>query len=1015
MPHKNKILRFFLIVITSLSGFPFDAESQQFFFEKFSVDEGLSQSEISAITEDKNGFLWMGTRGGGVCRFDGSVFTVYDERNGIAGDIIETIKVSPDGKLYLGSSWGGFTVYDGIYFRKYLGNDKAPPFPVKDFAFGPKGEVYYCNAKQVVRFHFGKYTVLFEATNENQVKDIRTLYFSPDGVLYFQSLEHIGRVVGDDCSLYTIPGTTGLTCITKGLNDKIYVGTFGNGLFSFESAVKDNIVFQRVDEIPVDLDILSIHYQDENSCWINAGDFGVLQFTNTGSIHVVLTKNNGLDAVVNCVYGDVSGTIWFGTSGSGLYKLRPPKFMNYLTNDGPDDQFIMAIAGDTSGKLWLGSTKNGLIQYDNQTKEVLRITTATGLPTNEVRGIYITADNKIWAATSGGLCVIVNGKVDKVYNRNNGYMANYFRCVTILTDGTVMAGTMGDGLILIKDGVVKNISTANSDMPNNNVHYILQDKKGVVWIGTSQGLVKYENERLFTFGVKEGLCNSYVGNIAEDNNGNIWFSTDRCVGFFDGSQIKTFDRADGLGSNTCYFIKADKNNQIWVGTNTGLDRLQLSSYSQIEKITHYKKNDGFVGTECNSRAIYEDTDGKIYFGTIKGLIRYQPTFDITPQEKIKPLIYSMTVLYGESSLKNDAKQEIIPFTRLPKSLVLSPGSNNITFEFTAPAKNEPWNISYSYFLKGLDKVWSPAEKTHTATYINLPAGQYTFMVKMLNQHNEIVGTVGSYTFTINPPFWKTPIFFIFNLVVLIVIIVYFNIRRTHKQELEKVILEKKVRQRTIELLAQKDERELLLKEIHHRVKNNLQVINSLINLQSSTVTDPLAIRVFDECKLRIKSMALIHEKFYQSQDFSRINLKEYIEGLAIDIMAGQNLHKNIKLEVDVDQAKFGIDTIIPLGLLLNETLTNSFKYAFKDQASGEIYISLKKIGIKDYEMHISDNGSGFNHMEFNKPNSSSLGFELIRILSEQMNGTIELLKGKGTIYKLTFSDMEQERIPKNFS
>jgi two-component sensor histidine kinase len=174
----------------------------------------------------------------------------------------------------------------------------------------------------------------------------------------------------------------------------------------------------------------------------------------------------------------------------------------------------------------------------------------------------------------------------------------------------------------------------------------------------------------------------------------------------------------------------------------------------------------------------------------------------------------------------------------------------------------------------------------------------------------------------------------------------------------------------------------------------------------------LAIKVFEECKHRIKSMALIHEKFYQSQDFSRINLKEYIDGLARDIMAGHSLNQNITLQVEVEQARFGIDTIIPLGLLLNEVLTNSFKYAFTENSVGRIEISLKKVGVKKYEMRISDNGPGFDHAEFSKDSATSLGFELIRILTEQMNGTIELLPGQGTIYSIIFTDMEQDRIPK---
>lgn len=200
------------------------------------------------------------------------------------------------------------------------------------------------------------------------------------------------------------------------------------------------------------------------------------------------------------------------------------------------------------------------------------------------------------------------------------------------------------------------------------------------------------------------------------------------------------------------------------------------------------------------------------------------------------------------------------------------------------------------------------------------------------------------------------------------------------------------------------EKEVLLKEIHHRVKNNLQVISSLLSLQSSYIKDPASREHYLISRDRVKSMALVHEKLYLSKDLSRIDFCDYVRSLSRSLDSGYNPdHERIRLELELDKTPvfFKVDTAIPCGLILNELISNCYKYAFSDGREGVIRVQLRK-GKNDYLLEVADNGKGLPKKL--KPRATStLGLQLVYMLAEQLEAKVKVERENGTSFRFRFS------------
>lgn len=229
--------------------------------------------------------------------------------------------------------------------------------------------------------------------------------------------------------------------------------------------------------------------------------------------------------------------------------------------------------------------------------------------------------------------------------------------------------------------------------------------------------------------------------------------------------------------------------------------------------------------------------------------------------------------------------------------------------------------------------------------------------------------------------------------IIILTVIYYYSKVVNKNDLE-------LKRINEQLLKQNIEKQGMLKEIHHRVKNNLQVVNSLLRLQSTKAEDENVVYMFEQAQKRVLSMALLHEKMYRSEDLQYVNAREHIIILIEDLVNSYAVEKKIQLDINIQEVDMGIQTLTPLGLIINELITNSIKYGFKGKTKGKITVHLKKLQDFTYEMIIGDNGVGFDSEEV----TAGIGTKLIQIFIKQLEGSIERLDRAGAFFKLVFKE-----------
>ena len=204
-----------------------------------------------------------------------------------------------------------------------------------------------------------------------------------------------------------------------------------------------------------------------------------------------------------------------------------------------------------------------------------------------------------------------------------------------------------------------------------------------------------------------------------------------------------------------------------------------------------------------------------------------------------------------------------------------------------------------------------------------------------------------------------------------------------------------------QIKASLKEKEVLLQEIHHRVKNNMQIISSILNLQSSVIKHKRTLELFKSSQSRIKSMALIHEKLYKSKDFTRIDFAKYVRSLSNDLFRVYGINPDVvELNINIKDLLLNINTAIPCGLIINELVSNSLKYAFPEGRKGKIKIAMSPLNKNEIELTVSDNGIGIPE-EVDIKGTKSLGLHLVTILAEdQLQGEIKLARKKGTKFHM---------------
>lgn len=958
--------------------------TEKFFIYKHNPQnkKSISSNNILSLLVDNSGELWIGTLDGlNKYNYKTNDFTVIkkvsDRLNPDSLNSVVCIEEDYDGNLWLGT-WNGLTCMNknGKVIKQLF----SQPPNYKNFDYRIVSYLLMDNSKNL----------WIGLSSRGLAKyDIRA-----GKIKFYKSVINNQNSISDNH----------INVIFQDSKNNLWIGT-KNGLNKY---IPENDNFIRFFNDPKN----SYSIIDNNIRAICEDKTGILWIGTSGGVSKIYFPENKfyyledkikINQRINSIFFDDENNLWIG-SFEGVYKIKDESVVQLKHIPGNanslSDNYVLSVFRDSKGFVWIGTHHSGLNMYDPRKRKFklfrYNINDTTSISNNGITSIIEDRNGNLWFSTWWGLNRFdrVNEKFYRYLNdKNNPYSLPYDLVWVVFEDskGMIWVGTDGGGAAMLnpltnKFKIFKKDSDERYRISENRVIAIYESSDGIIWFGTTDGLscYDYKTDRTKIYTVNDGLPGNIINGIIEDEDGILWLSSDK-----------------GLS-------KFDRNNN---------------------KFYNYTKRNGLKELEFNQNAFGKNKSGYIHFACKNGLVFFNPD-SIKDEYLTAPIVFTDLKLFNESIPVSESSILKSSISQI-KQIEIPSKYNVITIEFALLDFYNVKKNKYYYKLDGFDKDWNNVGTRNLATYTNLPPGKYRFIVKAYNDDGVRNVKVASIDIIILPAFYQTKFFkFLVLLLIAVTIVLYINFKTKRIIKLNK-LLEEKVLQRTKdldnsinklneEILERKKveekvraalkEKEILLKEIHHRVKNNLQVISSLLYLQSLNLKDEELHNIFKESQERIKCMALIHEKLYKSQDISSINFGDYIRSLVEEIKYSfQKEKQNINTIVEVEDINLSLDTALSCGLLINEIVTNSFKYAFPDDFINKnsdltLKVIMKKIEGSKYFLSISDNGIGMpKDIDIDK--IESLGLKLIYSIVEQLNGEIEINTEHGTSYKIIFEDI----------
>ena len=946
--------------------------AQQFALRHYTAVDGLPQSQVNAIVEDSNGYLWIGTNGGGLARFDGKEFKTYNTLDGLLSNVVTSLMLDAKQNLWIVHPHG-ISRFNGVQFTVFQSTQPSPKrlrriFEQSDSIFfinqaGTMGKIYrdsvYFWEQPVLP---GK-SIFSAAKLRNQqlafyLSDSSFLLMDKDGKRKIIShKETFSRVL----SLFRYQAK--------------FIIESDQGYFSLNASTSS---FERM---PFTFDKHVVAYDSLNRFF---WDFtkNNLSFQKEGDEKVMKVLN---DVMVSQIHFDKEGNTWIATNGKGLYKYATQDFDRCASDKLSS---VMAINKDVHGATWIGSTEKGLWKIDKGKTKHYKFK----INENGINDIKNSPTGELWIATGSGL-----GKYDpksdqfKFYNREDGLSSQYVVNIDFDEKGGLWCGTTGAGINYF-DGNRFTSFTSEHGLKGQLVYairYLKKDK--TLFVGTEFGLSSLQNNILKKLEVPE-LIHTSVFSI------NIYQDSLLLIGSA-GSGVLIFDPVtenvkkllttkDGLPSNLIYFAAADEDGFIWVGTEQGINRIRLSSTLDITENLHFGFENGLKGVETNQNAFYFGDEK--FFGLIDGIYQFNDNQNL-PEKSHDLHLTSVELFYGEFSTRNFS-DSTTGFYKVPYEPVFPSGKNHVTFHFNRVSKRNPQSVRYKYYLKNFDMAWSQPTALGQVTYGNLPAGNYTLYVLATNKQGSWDTVPLLYSFTIEAPFYATSTFIAFITIILtglIFLILSLRIRSRTKRVLE------------IEHIRQQEQAHLrkeIARDFHDEMGNQLtRIINyiSVIKLSKNGQAVELYNKVEDSAKyLYTGTRDFIWSIDPQNDELSRLflHIRDFGEKLFEEKEINFRAYNYVK---DPMRAPYGFSR--EANLIMKEAMTNVFNHS---QAKNVAFILKQNSG--QFEMILEDDGIGFSMSEITHVN----GLKNMRIRAERIKSVLRIQNNEsktGTSVSLSFT------------
>lgn len=1018
-------------------------------FSYISINDGLSQSTIFSIDQDKRGNMWFATYDG-VNKYDGYAFTVYqhndEDPNSIANDISRIVKIDSQGRVWIGTR-DGLSLYD----------EEKDKF--NNFFYEKKGKHLQVNGIE-------------------EISPEQLLISTAEGLIMFDIKE--SKFVDDSFST-VMHKTIASTLYRNG--DLIYIGTPFDGLYSYSITQKK---FEKVIPILGTKQIQAILQQSPTRIWVATEGAGLFLINpKTQEIKNYLHSNANPKSIssnyIRSLALDSQNRLWIGTFNDlNIYHEGNDSFVSYssnpVVNGSLSQRSVRSIFMDSQGGMWLGTYFGGLNYYHpirNRFKNIRNIPYKNSLSDNVVSCIVEDKNNNLWIGTNDGGLNLYNPVTQKFTHyalqekeREKGIGSNNVKAVYVDEEKSlVYIGTHAGGLSVLhrNSGQMVSYNQRNSQLVNENVYAILPDGEGHLWLGTLSALVRFDPEkRSFTtiekekdgtpvmskqittlfrdshkrlwVGGEEGVSvfrqegeeiesvsifpvstvtKMFTNCIYESSNGIIWIGTRE--GFYGlhekEKQIKRYTTDNGLPNNVVYGILEDSFGRLWLSTNKGISCFN----PETGKFRNFTESDGLQSNQFNTSSYCRTSSGQMYFGGINGITAFRPEL-LLDNPHTPPVVITKLELFNKVVRPDDETGILSKNINDTESITLKSWQTAFSIEFVVSNYISGQHNTFAYKLDGYDKEWYYLTDKRTVSYSNLPQGTYHFMVKAANSDGKWNPTPTVLEIIVLPVWYKTwwaVILFLATFIGFITFVFrFFWMRKSMEAELE---MERRDKEHQEEINQMKMR---FFINISHELRTPLTLILAPLQEIISKISDRWTRNQLEY--IQRNANRLLH-LVNQLMDYRRAELGVFElkvkKGNAHQLIQDNFLfydklarHKKITYtlhsELEDKEAVFDPNY---LELIVNNLLSNAFKYTESGQS---ITVTLKEenswllLQVSDTGAGIPINKQGKIFERFYQIESehvgSGIGLSLVQRLVELHHGRIELdsEEGKGSTFSV---------------
>ena len=889
MLKRKYLLLCFLFFVTELT------LAQKHNFIKYSVSEGLPQSQVFAACPDSRGYIWFGTDGGGLSRFDGYEFKNYGSKDGLASDFILSIFEDQQKRIWVGTE-RGVSLYDGKSFESILFNQKQIK-NVRCFHQATDSTVWMGSNNGILAYQMSSKKVVKKKLHP--ALDQATLYnfFTGKNSLWVASTRGAFAIEDEVTQLSTNTGLAGNEVIdfAQAKNGELWATIFNVGISVINEKEKEVIGFIAQESAK---SALCAYTAPDGKIWIGSVNQGLSIFNPVDSTWLNYKenpnapRNNRRASLPNNhirkIVKDQWENIWIATSGDGVTKYQVQFFNHYNRDNGLAGNRVYALCEDHLGRIWASGSSNGIAIHDSlgfQTFEQ-----DSGFFNVKCKTIFQDSKERMWFGTEGkGVAVFDTTGFKNLTEEIDFLPSNTVNNIIEDSNGQIWISTRRRGLAKIIDRDTLGFSVEPfgilEGLPDLNISSLKNGPLNKLWFTCTTGKIgTIELDKVTAiYDKKHGLPNSNIVSITFDKYKRMWVGTEGDGLFYaDHSSLlafKPFVSDKQLSSNNIDLLIFDKTGNLWVGGQKGLDKIIFSKNGKIRDVQYFGKNEGFLGIETCDNAAIRDSSGNLWFGTVNGLSRHFPS-KINMDDSPPILHFNKVSLFYKDLEDTEFSEYAIPFGGIKNNLELPYDKNHLSFEFNAVHLDKPRTLTYRWRLMGQETEWSPLSDKTSANYPNLAPGNYTFEVQACREEIYCADPIKT-SFTVLKPFWQENWFRLLALILSLILIaatIYYWVNKVKKNE---AIKREKLEMKNHVL--QLEQKALQLQMNPHFIFNALNSIQSLV-----------ATKDYSVARREINNFASLMRGILNNSRKEKISLQEEIN----------TLEQYLKMEQFCQQNKF---------------------------------------------------------------------------------------------------------------